>query len=148
MQSRMNSKSRCIDGTRGITTDDVTILVNVNHVAGCHHGEVDTQRINPESFCIHRISNRDMSSSTLCKFLSSKHSESTRHVFQDPFSLLVWIFKVWNLMRITISHCHVGSTSLFHGVASRRSWQNLFGNISSGCSWLCCGLRHSVCYWR
>lgn len=98
-----------VDTTHSVSTDDLALHVDLDHVAHFHEtkvtgktenpdqyrfsstGRASHSRVNPKSVRIDRVPNTYMTCSSFPIALSRHDPEGAGHAFQGPFSLVIWI---------------------------------------------------------
>ncbi|KAH3664244.1 hypothetical protein OGAPHI_004596 [Ogataea philodendri] len=118
VESRVDGKTSSVDG-RKVAADDIAVLVDVDHVLSLEKSKVVSKRIDPESVWINRVSDGDVTGSSLGEALTSEDTESTGHVLQNPLSLLVRVVELWHKMRRRGSLGDVMDSALRQRVSTR-----------------------------
>ncbi|KAH3659516.1 hypothetical protein OGATHE_005561 [Ogataea polymorpha] len=80
VQSRVDSKAGSVNG-HSVAANDISVLVDLDHVLGLEKTKMDTQRVDPKSAWVHRVSDGDVSRASLSVALASENSEGPSHVF-------------------------------------------------------------------
>lgn len=84
----------------------VALHVHTDQVANFHHGEMHSQRIDPESIAVLRIADADVSSNSFGVAQTTEDSEGACEVFECPLTLLSIGDEFWNALDRYIPVAH------------------------------------------